>query len=399
MASKLQTLLEQKRKATEDARSIYSIVDGENRAPTAEEREKLDKAFADIENLKQRIADEKRLDASDDEIRSLLTQPIEEVKTVDKKAEYREAFAQYIATGKAENRAIVEGIDPNGGYLVPDEAYQNTLIKGVDAVCHIRRYATKFALSKAKSLGFPSLDHDLDDFEFTTEIATAPEDTALRFGKREFIPHDFRKRVKMSKNLITDAEIDPVSLVLDRVAYVHGRTEEKAFLTGNGINQPLGVFTASAQGISTARDVSTGNTTTAITADGLKNAKYKLAQQYRDNESCKWVFHPDAVKMIALLKSSDNHYYWEDSMTVGDPDRLFGYEVLESPFAPNTFTTGQYVGIIGDFSKYWIVDVTRTSIQMLYELYAETNQVGVIAGYAVDGMPVLEEAFARVTLA
>jgi len=37
-------------------------------------------------------------------------------------------------------------------------------------------------------------------------------------------------------------------------------------------------------------------------------------------------------------------------------------------------------------------------VQRLNELYAATNQVGFIGRLESDGMPVLEEAFARVTL-
>jgi len=37
-------------------------------------------------------------------------------------------------------------------------------------------------------------------------------------------------------------------------------------------------------------------------------------------------------------------------------------------------------------------------IQRLNELYAATNQVGFISRLESDGMPVLEEAFARVKL-
>jgi hypothetical protein len=39
------------------------------------------------------------------------------------------------------------------------------------------------------------------------------------------------------------------------------------------------------------------------------------------------------------------------------------------------------------------------NIQRLDELYAENNQVGFIGRLETDGMPVLENAFARVTLA
>jgi hypothetical protein len=38
-------------------------------------------------------------------------------------------------------------------------------------------------------------------------------------------------------------------------------------------------------------------------------------------------------------------------------------------------------------------------IQVLYELDAATNQIGFISRAECDGMPVLEEAFARVKLA
>ena len=38
-------------------------------------------------------------------------------------------------------------------------------------------------------------------------------------------------------------------------------------------------------------------------------------------------------------------------------------------------------------------------VQRLVELYAATNQVGFIGRLETDGMPVLEEAFSRVTLA
>lgn len=77
---------------------------------------------------------------------------------------------------------------------------------------------------------------------------------------------------------------------------------------------------------------------------------------------------------------------------------MLGKPVLSSEFAPNTLTTGLYVGILGDFRRYWIADGQLAEIQRIEELYAATNQVGFIGRFKVDGMPVLEEAFARVKL-
>jgi HK97 family phage major capsid protein len=59
-------------------------------------------------------------------------------------------------------------------------------------------------------------------------------------------------------------------------------------------------------------------------------------------------------------------------------------------------TTGQYIGIVGDFSKYEIVDALDIEIQRLVELFALTNQVGFISRAETDGMPGLAEAFVRI---
>jgi HK97 family phage major capsid protein len=184
---------------------------------------------------------------------------------------------------------------------------------------------------------------------------------------------------------------------MSRLGYKFGVSQEKAFMTGNGSHQPLGIFTASAHGISTGRDVSTGNTSSAFTVDGLIEAKYSLKSQYHGK--AEWIFHRDAVKMLAKLKDTTNQYLWQPAIIQGSPDLLLGRPVTMSEYCPNTFTTGLYVGIFGDFSNYWIADALNVQMQRLVELYAETNQTGFIGRLESDGMPVLEEAFARVKLA
>ena len=67
---------------------------------------------------------------------------------------------------------------------------------------------------------------------------------------------------------------------MQRLGYKFAITHEKNFLTGTGQNQPLGVFTASNYGISTSRDVATGNSATAIAMNGLINAKCALKAAY-----------------------------------------------------------------------------------------------------------------------
>jgi HK97 family phage major capsid protein len=78
---------------------------------------------------------------------------------------------------------------------------------------------------------------------------------------------------------------------------------------------------------------------------------------------------------------------------------LLGIPVIRSEYVPNTFTTGLYVGLIGDFSFYHVCDSLAMSLQRLTERYADTSRVGFIGRMESDGLPALEEAFARVKLA
>jgi HK97 family phage major capsid protein len=301
----------------------------------------------------------------------------------------------------SEHRAILHaslerGDDSAGGYLVPPQEFVSQLIKKIDDLTFIRQKATTYTLTSAKSLGVPTLETDPNDADWTPEVGTVTEDTAMTFGKRELNPNQLSKEILVALRLLDTGVIPVEQLVLERMAHKFAITEEKHYLTGSGASQPLGLFTASPDGISTGRDISTGMTTTAITADGLINVKYSLKGQYQSQ--AEWLFHRDAMLQIALLKDSQNRYLFIESLRADEPDRLLGRPLMNSEYVPNTFTTGLYVGMLGVFSHYWIVDSLSMQMQR-HDLEIRKNKVGFIGRKETDGMPVLEEAFSRITLA
>lgn len=373
-----------------------------------EEAAKFDELFAKQEEIRAQID---RLNKAAEIQKSLDAAPGQEGSKEDRgsqsgkpgKEEETRTFEKYLRFGASalqsqqEQRVLQAWSDPDGGFLVPPEQFVNKLLKFVDDMVFVRQAATKLTLSSGQSLGVPSLETDPADPDWTSELATGTEDTAMKFGKRSLTPSPLAKRVKVSATLLRMSSMNVDTLVTQRLAYKFAIAQEKAFLTGNGANQPLGLFTASNFGISTSRDVSTGNLTTSPTFDGLLEAKYKLKQNYWNN--AKWLFHRDVVKTIAKLKDGEGQYIWQQAKTQGEPDLLLGAPLMMSEYAPNTLTTGLYVGLFGDFSFYWIADALDMQIQRLVELYAEANQVGFIGRMESDGMPALEEAFARVKLA
>jgi len=420
MNEKIRKLLAERAKLITDQRAILDKADAEKRALTADENtnyENMDARFDAItKEIEREEALEKREKTSIEAADRFKAAPEGQRGGEPQSVEYRgmkivldkaeeirgKIFGAFLTGGidgaMREARALQADADIYGGFLVAPQQFIMKLIKAMDNEVFIRGMATVMPVTKAESLGAPSLDNDPADPTWTAEIATGTEDSTMSFGRRELTPHPLAKLIKISEKLLRVSAMDVESLVIQRLAYKFAVTAEYAYLLGSGSNQPMGVFTAapSGFGITTSRDVSTGNTASAFTTDGLINALYSLKGQY--HQKATWIFHRDAIKMLRKLKDGDGQYIWNPDIKGGQPDMILARPYKMSEYCPATFTTGLYVGIIGDFSNYWIADALDMRVQRLNELYAATNQVGFIGRLESDGMPVLEEAFARVKL-
>lgn len=411
MFVKAQEMRARRAALTKEAREILDREENEKRTLSQEEIDQYERIMAEVDKLGEQIQREERLAGLEDVFGQEpklagLEDPQDDKDIADRTnpratEEYRSLFASWLARGSEaltaeEHRAMQADSDVGGGYLVAPQQMVAQLLKNVDDLVVFRQLATRHTLESAASLGVVTLESDADDWDWTTELRTGRE-TELKFGRRELRPHPLAKRVRISNTLLRKATMGPEQIVRERLAYKLGVTQEKAYMMGDGNQKPLGVFVPSDDGISTARDVSEGNTDASIMPDGLIEAKYTLKQQYWGR--ARWIFHRDAIKQIRKLKDGEGQYIWQPGIAGGAPDRILELPYITSEFVPNTFTTGKYVGILGDIRYYWIVDALDMQMQRLVELYAETNQTGFIGRYEGDGMPVLEEAFVRVKLA
>lgn len=400
--------LRQKRhKLLEDAKVILDKADEEKRDLSAEEDGQYRKMREDANSLKSEIEKTEDRNRLEQEIADNAKPVGEQARTNepgdesgDGEVTYRQAFQAWLLRGPQsltvdEQRALSAGTATEGGYLYPDEQFVDTLIQAVTDATIIRSLANVMSITGTDSLGAPTLSNRMGAAQWGSELGVPSTDSTLSFGKRELAPHPMAREIRVSKTLLRKAP-NAEGIVTSELARVGGELEENAFMTGSGAQQPLGLFTASGDGISTSRDVSTGNTNTAPTFDGLKAARYELKDQHWALAS--WIFHRDGMEIIAKLKDGNGRYLLQDSVTQDEPDVLLGAPVRLSEFAPNTFTSGNYFGILGNYQHYWIVDSQDIEIARAQELLIRSNQDLFVMRSAVDAAPVLEEAFVRVTL-
>lgn len=430
----IQALREERVKLVADARALNDRVEAEGREFNSEEKAEFDKVKeritqvkADIDAIESREERSSFLDAEAADLERSAgrttkpTQPGARTENTNKAyiiecrgekfelvpgtAAYRRhmpdmraSWRGYLQNGNV-NADLQADSDTAGGYLTAPEEFVAGVLQELDKVVMLRRLARKFTIA-AQSTGIRKRTGKVNTFNWSAEVTDVSQfkDTALKFGKRVLTPHFMSGMVLASKEILrTASAVNAEQYIRDEMARDKGEKEEEAFFTGDGNQKPLGLFVASVDGISTARDFSTGNTTTDITFDGLIRTKMSLKEGHRQKAA--WMFSTEAITRILLLKDGNGQYIYRTNQQQGEPSILLGLPTYESEFVPSTFTTGKYVGILGNYEHYYIADALGMETQRLDELFALTFQAGFIARFKTDGAPMLEEAFARVKLA
>jgi HK97 family phage major capsid protein len=416
------TLREKRAGLIDQARAVLDTGHAREGGPTAEDKVEFDRIMSAAAEIRAQYEDIERLEVEERDLDApgeRRSAPLDgesrgrhgraEVRTAAdyrNTGEYRSVYGDWLKSGQirydripAEFRDTIIGTDAKGGYLATPTVLANEIVKLVDDLTFIRSLARVYMLGEGKSLGVPKISTRMGDANWTTEVASVTEDTTMAVGRTDLTPAVLSKLAKVSMRSL-EAVNNLESTIMEELAYKFAITEEKGYLTGDGsAPNPLGIFTASASGVPTSRDVATGNSATAIVADNLFAVKYSLKAGYRADPTCRWLLSRTAVGAIMLLKDTTNQYLWQPSVQADTPDRLLGIPVAESEYVPATFTTGLYVGALGALRYYWIAEApTSFAMQRLVELYAGTNEVGFIGRRFLAGAPVLGEAFSRIKL-
>ena len=303
-----------------------------------------------------------------------------EVKTGRASDEYRKGMLQALRTNFRQiSNVLQEGIDENGGYLVPEE-YDHRLIDVLNEENIMRKLGTKITTSG---------QHKINIAATKPAAAWIEEGGALTFGDATFdqIMLDAYKlhvAIKVTEELLYDNAFGLENYIIDQFGKALANAEEDAFLNGDGTGKPLGIFNAN--GGAQATVVTAKNT---VEADDIINLIYALKRPYRKN--AKFILNDQTIASIRKLKDENGAYMWQPALTAGEPDRLLGYEVYTSPFAPVAAAGMPFVAF-GDFKYYNIGDRGTRSFQELKELFAGNGMVGYVAKERVDGKLILPEA-------
>lgn len=384
-------LREKRNKAWEAAKAFVEtkrdkdgLLSAEDAATYAEMEQKVQNYTAEIVRMEEMEAMEAELNKP---VNTPLTgKPMNGVSGQEKKTgrasnEYKEAMLHAIRNNFRNIRNVLsEGIDTDGGYLVPEE-YDSRLIEGLEEENIFRRLGTTITTSGERKINIAGSK---------PAAAWIDEGEALTFGDAKFDQinldaHKLHVAVKVTEELLYDNAFGLENYLIRQFSRALANAEEDAFLNGDGTGKPLGIFAEVGGGEIGV----TAASATEITADEIINLVYALKRPYR--KKAKFIMNDATIATLRKLKDENGQYLWQPSLQAGEPDRLFGYEVMTSAYVP-AIAAGKPVIAFGDFSYYNIGDRGVRSFAELKELFAGNGMVGFVAKERVDGKLVLAEA-------
>lgn len=386
----IQELREARNKAWQGAKAFVEskrdkdgLLSAEDAAAYADMEQKIRDFGAEIERQEQMEAMEMELNKP---VNTPLTTRPSAVKTAEAKTgrasdEYRSAMLDALRSGfKRVSNVLQEGVDADGGYLVPDE-YDKRLIDVLDEENIMRSLATKIRTSG---------EHKINIAATKPAASWIEEGGALTFGDATFDQilmdaHKLHVAIKVTEELLYDNAFGLENYIITQFGKALANAEEDAFLNGDGTGKPTGIFAETGGG------TVAGTLTAAIKSDDLLDLVYALKRPYRKNAS--FIMNDKTLLALRKLKDNNGAYIWQPSYQAGEPDRVLGYAVHTSAFAPDSAIA------FSDYKYYNIGDRGARSFKQLNEIFAGNGMIGYVAKERVDGKLVLPEAVQILKLA
>lgn len=373
-------LREARNKAWEGAKAFVESKRDKDGLLSKEDAETYNSMEEKIKNYSKEIERMEAMENMENELNKPVNTPIvtkpskvdNEVKKGRASNEYRDAMLTALRSNfRQVSNVLQEGVDADGGYLVPDE-YDTRLIQKLEENNIVRSLATTIKTSG---------EHKINIASTTPAANWVEEGGQLTFGETAFDQkildaHKLHVAVKVTEELLYDNAFGLENFLIDSFGKAIGNAEENAFLNGTGSGQPTGIFAT--------KDGGTYITAKTTGADAIIELVYSLKRAYR--KSAAFIMNDKMIATIRTYKDNNGTYMWQPALVQGEPDRLLGYPVYTSQYAPEDSIA------FGDFSYYNIGDRGVRSFKQLTELFAGNGMIGYVAKERVDGKLVLPEA-------
>lgn len=247
----------------------------------------------------------------------------------------------------------------NGGYLAPAE-YANEIIKKITEVSPVRSVARVISTNR-KEIQFPKRT-GLVSGGWVGEGQTASQSNSA-YGEETIKAEKIMVYTDISFELLNDSAFNMRSEITSDIAEDMAKLEGSAFISGNGVNKPFGLLSASGIGETNSGSAS------ALTGDSLYTIQGEIPTGY----NLTWMLNRKTLNAhIRTLKDTYGQYLFVPSLGTRDvPNTVAGLPYVLANDMPDV-SAGTFPILLGDYRKcYYIVD--NVNFELIEDPYTQAT--------------------------
>ena len=242
-----------------------------------------------------------------------------------------------------EGKGLSVGSDTDGGYLVPEET-ERSINRALRSVSPIRAIADVRQVSgsvykKPFAVSGPATG-------WVGETDPRPETDGPKLAELAFPTAELYAMPAATQSLLDDAAVDIDQWIAEEVRLTFAAQEGTAFVTGDGVNKPMGFLSYSTVDNAGWTWGKIGTISTGVSGDfpdqscrQADRPHFSVKGGYRANGTFR--DEPATQSAVRKLKDGDGAYLWQPSAKPGEPASLMGFPVTESRICRTSRRTAQ----------------------------------------------------------
>ena len=323
-------------------------------------------------------------------------------------ADYSTKFSAYFRDGASEaevkaaqkvgpRAALSEGSSANGGYTTPVE-WDRTITDKLKLVSPMRQEAQ---IQNISTIGFSKVFNDRSvGSGWVGEVAARPATTTPTLSSLTWPVGEIYANAAASQDLLDDSLIDIAQWLTGEIEYEFARQEGIAFLSGDGVNKPVGLLTYVTGGTNALTHPFGAITSTpsgavgGYTTDAIVSLIYSLPAMFQQNAK----FYANRLSMAALmkLKNGQGNYIWQPAFQAGQPSTLMGAPIVDMPDMPAVASLNAAL-LYGDMQRTYLI-VDRMGTRVLRDPYTNKPYVQFYTTKRVGGAVQNPEAMKAIVI-
>lgn len=345
----------------------------------------------------------------------------EEKAKILRSDEYKRAFSRYLVRGfshymsldrnSAEFKVLQEGVDSQGGFVVPPD-WSAEILRKVAGLSAIRPRARVRTTTRDR-VQAPKINYDISASDdptgdvYTSGIrltwsgevpasSTAHRVTEPVYGQFTVPVNTAMASLPVTRDLAEDAAYNLLEDMSNLYAEAFALGEDDAFTSGSGAMRPNGILKSACAYINAGANADrssqivcvkyTGGSLNLASLQAMVLGPSCLGAQYKRNAV--FMMNSATAGSLGALVDSQNRPLEIVKVTpagVLSIDTKVGvYPVVLNEFMPNAGASQPSI-IFGDLTGYHIYDRVALTVEVLRELLAETNQILLLGRKRVGG--------------